>query len=259
MNGEAVLTSVADGVATVTLNRPDKRNAVDDATRGALIDALEGVGADEAVRAVVLTGAGPAFCAGGDIAGMRARLDAPQGRVGFNGWRRQKRTHRLIATVHGLDKPVVAAVNGPASGLGCDLALACDFVMVGPHATFAMAYLRRGLIPDGGGLYFLPRRVGLARAKELIYSARTIDAAEALAIGLADRHADDVVPAAQGWAAELSRGSPIALALAKSILNRALDLTAEEVFALGSEAQAICYATDEHRDAVRAFLDKSAR
>ncbi|MBJ3774568.1 enoyl-CoA hydratase/isomerase family protein [Acuticoccus mangrovi] len=257
---DAVLLDIAEGVATVTLNRPERRNAIDDATRLTLIDTLEHINADESVRAVVLTGAGSAFCAGGDIKGMKERMEAPVGRVGFNGWKRQKSTHRLIMTVHTLDKPTIAAVNGASSGLGSDLAFACDFVMVSEAATFAMAYRKRGLIPDGGGLYFLPRRVGLPRAKELIYSARTVGADEALAIGLADRRADgDVVTAARAWAGELAEGSMIALALAKSILNRGPDLPVEQVLALSSEAQAVCYATDDHRDSVRAFLDKSAR
>ena len=256
----AVLLDVAEGIATITLNRPAKRNAIDDAMRGLLVETLERVNAQGEVRAVLLTGAGSAFCAGGDIAGMKARLDAPAGQVGINGWRRQKSTHRVIAAVHDLEKPTIAAVNGAASGLGCDLALACDFVMAAPKATFAMAYRKRGLIPDGGGLYFLPRRVGLSRAKELVYSARTVQADEALGLGLADRIAKgDLLDEARAWAGEFADGSMIAMALSKSILNRALDLPAEQVFALGSEAQAICYATDEHRDSIRAFLDKGSR
>ena len=258
--GAVVLLEIADGIATVTLNRPDKRNAIDDAMRARLVDTMARVDADANVRAVVLTGAGRGFCSGGDIAGMKARLDAPIGRVGINGWQRQKDTHRTISAVRDLGKPTIAAVNGAASGLGCDLALACDFVLAGPDASFAMAYRKRGLIPDGGGLYFLPRRIGLARAKELVYSARAVEADEALSIGLADRIAEsDLLDAARRWAAELTEGSMIAMALSKSILNRALDLPAEQVFALGAEAQAICYATDEHRDAVRAFLDKTGR
>ena len=259
--GDAAVTlTIENAVAVVTLNRPDVRNAIDDATRVTLIETLEALGADEDVQAVILTGAGSAFCAGGDIRGMRERLNAPVGRVGYNGWKRQKSTHRAIHAVHNLDKPTIAAVNGPASGLGCDLAFACDFVIAGPSASFTMAYLKRGLIPDGGGLYFLPRRVGLARAKELIYSARKVEADEALAIGMADRLAGgDLIGEAKSWAAELTVGSPIALALAKSILNRSLDLPIEQVFALGGEAQSICYATDEHRDAVQAFLDKGSK
>lgn len=248
-------------VAVVTLNRPEKRNAINDAMRNALIEALIAVNADEGVGAVVLTGAGRSFCAGGDIGGMRERLEAPRGKVGFNGWKRQKQTHRLIATIYHMDKPVIAAVNGAASGLGCDLALACDFIVAGSAASFAMTYLKRGLIPDGGGLYFLPRRIGTTRAKELIFSARTIAADEAHHIGLADRLADGdaLLDEACIWAESLCFGPPSAVALSKSILNRSVDLPLETVFALGSEAQSMCYASDEHHDAVTAFLDKSSR
>jgi 2-(1,2-epoxy-1,2-dihydrophenyl)acetyl-CoA isomerase len=247
-------------IAAVVLNRPEKRNAINDEVRNQLIEAMNRVNADDAVRAVILTGAGSVFCAGGDIAGMRSRLEAPRGKVGFNGWKRQKQTHRLISTIYNIDKPTIAAVNGAASGLGCDLALACDFIMAGPAASFSMAYLRRGLIPDGGGLYFLPRRVGPVRAKELIFSTRSVAADEALSIGLADRLAgDDVLAAARAWASDLVGGPMAAVALAKSILNRAVDMPLETVFALGSEAQSICYASDEHHDAVNAFLNKTAK
>ena len=224
-------------VATVTLNRPEKRNAINDAMRNALIDALNEVNADDEVGAVVLTGAGRGFCAGGDIGGMRERLEAPRGKVGFNGWKRQKQTHRLISTINHMDKPVIAA------------------------ASFSMTYLKRGLIPDGGGLYFLPRRVGTTIAKELIFSARTVAADEAAMIGLADRLADaeTLLDEARNWAQSLCFGPPSAVALSKSIVNRSVDLTLETVFALGSEAQSICYASDEHHEAVTAFLDKKSR
>ena len=249
-----------DRVAVVVLNRPEKRNAINDDLRNQLIGALNTVNGEDKVRAVVLAGAGSVFCAGGDISGMRARLEAPRGEIGFNGWKRQKQTHRLINTIYNIDKPVVAAVNGAASGLGCDIALACDFIMAGPHATFSMTYLRRGLIPDGGGLDFLPRRVGPVRAKELIFSTRSVAADEAVAIGLADRLAGDgLLDDAVAWADKLAAGPQAAIALAKSILNRSVDLPLETVFALGSEAQSICYASDEHHDAVNAFLNKSTK
>ena len=130
--------------------------------------------------------------------------------------------------------------------------------MAAPPASFSMAYLKRGLIPDGGGLYFLPRRVGISRAKELIFSARTVVADEAEKIGLVDRvtNAEGLVRDAAKWAENLSFGPVSAIALSKSILNRSVDLPLETVFALGAEAQSICYASDEHRDAVTAFLDK---
>ena len=165
--------TIEDKVATVTLNRPEVRNAIDDAMRTEFIATLDRVAADEAVRAMVLTGKGKAFCAGGDIAGMQERLKAPAGEVGFNGWRRQQRTHQASQSCcTGCRKPVIAAVNGPASGLGCDMALACDFIMAIEAAVFTMSFIQRGLVPDGGGMYFLPRRVGLPRAKELIFTGR---------------------------------------------------------------------------------------
>jgi enoyl-CoA hydratase/carnithine racemase len=250
--------SISQSIATIALNRPAVRNAIDDDTRTELIAALDRVANDDAVRAVIITGKGSAFCAGGDISGMRQRLQAAPGQIAFNGWRRQRRTHQSIAMLHGLSKPTIAAVNGAASGLGCDLALACDFIMASSAANFAMSFIHRGLIPDGGGLYFLPRRVGLARAKELIFSGRRVSAEEALAIGLADRlsPADELLQDAHDWAIQLSHGSSAALALSKSILDRTFELTDEQIFALGREAQAICYTTSEHQDAVAAFLKK---
>ena len=245
------------GIATLTLNRPDKRNAITDAMRTELIDALEQVTADGAIRALVLTGAGKGFCAGGDVAGMQRRMDAPAGEVGFNGWTRQQRVHHSVALLHTMPKPVIAAVNGGANGLGADMALACDFVVASDEASFAWSYIKRGLIPDGGGMYFLPRRVGLPKAKELIFTGRKVEAAEALTLGIADRvsPADALLADAQAWARELSQGSAPALALGKSILNQSFELSAEQVFAQGSQAQGICYTTQQHRDAVMAFLN----
>jgi enoyl-CoA hydratase/carnithine racemase len=256
-----VLLSIEQSIAVVTLNRPEVRNAIDDEMRTQLIALLEGLANDGAISAVVITGAGKGFCAGGDIAGMQERLTVPAGEVAFNGWRRQKRTHQSVAALHGMPKPTIAAVNGAAVGLGCDMAMACDFVVASETATFSMSFVRRGLIPDGGGMYFLPRRIGLARAKELIFSGRTVNANEALQLGMVDRLAapETLVSAAVAWAAELSQGSPTALALAKSILDRTFETPEEQLFALGREAQAICYTTSEHRRAVDAFLNNKDR
>lgn len=259
MVDELVTLRVGNGVATIVLNRPDKRNAMSDAMRAQFADVLERVGADREIRAVVLTGAGKGFCAGGDVAGMERRLAAPPGEVGFNGWARQQGVHAVQSLLHDMAKPTIAAVNGAASGLGADTALACDFVMASPSASFTWSYIHRGLIPDGGGMYFLPRRVGLAQAKALIFSGRKVEAEEALRLGIADRMvpADSLVAEAEAWAAQLGAGSPVALALGKSILNRSLEATAAQVFAQGSQAQAICYTSSAHRDAVAAFLART--
>ncbi len=258
---DTVIYEVAEGIATLRLNRPERRNAIDDATRGLMIEALENAAADPAVRALVITGTGSAFCAGGDVRGMKERLAVPPEDVAFNGWRRQGRTHRAVALLHNLPKPTIAAVNGAAAGLGCDVALACDFIMAAEGAHMTMSFLARGLIPDGGGMYFLPRRVGLARAKELVFSGRRVGAAEALAIGMVDRVVPDADLAAEAtaWARQLSGGSPAALALAKSVLDRSLEMSFEDVLAEGAKAQAICYTTGEHRASVAAFLDAGKR
>ena len=184
----STIESTIDGrIAIITLNRPDVRNAVNESLRAEFVAAIAAVASDDRVRAVVLTGNGPAFCAGGDLAAMQQNLGAAAGQLAFNGWQRQRRLHEAVDALHRLTKPTIAAVNGPAVGLGCDLALCCDFILAAEQASFAMSFILRGLIPDGGGLYFLPRRVGLARAKELIFTGRRVEAKEALAIGLVDR------------------------------------------------------------------------
>ena len=251
-----------DGVAVVAFNRPDVRNAIDDAMRVEFAEVLDWVARDDTVRAMVLTGRGKSFCAGGDIAAMAERLKAPAGKIAVNGWQRQRRTHHAVANLHGLAKPTVAAVNGAAAGLGCDIALCCDFIVASnAYASFVMSYVIRGLIPDGGGMYFLPRRVGLQRAKEMIFSARKVDAAEALSIGLVDQLAEPerLIDDAVALARRMIVGSADAVALSKSILDQTFELSSEEIFALGAQAQAICYTTEAHRVAVEDFLAKRSR
>ena len=251
---------IEQGIATLTLNRPDKRNAMSDAMRREFVHALEQVTADKAIKAMVLTGAGKGFCAGGDISGMKERMNAAPGEVGFNGWHRQQGVHHAQSLLHTCPKPVIAAVNGAASGLGADTALACDFIMASEGASFTWSYIHRGIIPDGGGMYFLPRRVGLSKAKQLIFTGRKVEVDEALALGIVDRKVDgsSLVAQAQAWALELSQASSTALALSKTILNQTFELTSHDVFAQGSQAQGICYTSREHRAAVEAFLAKTS-
>ncbi|WP_250518421.1 enoyl-CoA hydratase/isomerase family protein [Caballeronia sp. ATUFL_M1_KS5A] len=260
MSDSSITLQAGNGIAVLTLNRPDKRNAFTDTMRDEFIAALENVSADQSVRALVLTGAGKGFCAGGDIAGMEKRMNAPAGEVAFNGWARQQIVHKAQMLLHTMPKPVIAAVNGAASGLGADTAIACDFVMASDHASFAWSYIHRGIVADGGGLYFLPRRTGLARAKELIFSGRTVELDEALNLGIADRKtsSETLLDDAIAWATELSRGSSVALALSKSILNQTYELSSEHVFAQGSQAQGICYTSTQHRESVMDFLAKAA-
>ncbi|WP_427026188.1 enoyl-CoA hydratase/isomerase family protein (plasmid) [Aureimonas ureilytica] len=256
-----ISVSQTNGIATITLNRPDVRNAINDQMRAELVAAFEQAGADKDVRGVILTGAGKGFCSGGDVGGMRARLDAPAGEVAFNGWKRQQSTHRGVAAIHGLTKPVIAAVNGAAFGLGLDMALACDFIVAAEGAKMSMSFIKRGLVSDGGGMYFLPRRVGLSRAKELILTGRVVETEEALRIGMVDRvvPGEALAETAQSWAEELCAGAPAAVALTKSILDKTFESTDDQIFALGREAQAICYTTAEHRRSVEDFLNKTSK
>ncbi|KRC36078.1 enoyl-CoA hydratase/isomerase family protein [Acidovorax sp. Root219] len=260
MTTELIELNVTHGIATLTLNRPDKRNAMSDDMRTEFIAALEHVSAEKSIRALVLTGNGKGFCAGGDISGMERRMNAPTGEIAFNGWHRQQRVHHTQTLLHTMPKPTIAAVNGAASGLGADTALACDFIIANEWANFSWSYIHRGIIPDGGGMYFLPRRVGLPKAKELIFTGRKVDVDEALAMGIVDRKtsAQTLVVDAQAWAAELSQGSATALALGKAILDQTFEMSAQQVFAQGSQAQGICYTSTEHRDAVMAFLAKAS-
>jgi enoyl-CoA hydratase/carnithine racemase len=209
----------------------------------------------------VLTGAGKGFCAGGDVEAMAKRLETPAGEVAFTGWSRQQRVHHAQVLLHSLPIPTIAAVNGAAAGLGADTALACDFVMAAEDATFSWSYINRGLIADGGAMFFLPRRVGLAKAKELIFSGRKIGAEEALKLGVVDRLASpsELMDAASQWARELSKGSKTAIALGKSILNRTFEQSIDDIFALGSQAQGICYTSSAHRQSVEDFLSGRGR
>ncbi|MCD1636494.1 enoyl-CoA hydratase/isomerase family protein [Martelella mediterranea] len=259
-SAEFIEVEIRDAVAIIRLNRPDVRNAINDQMRAEMIAAFEWADRSSEIRAVILTGAGKGFCSGGDIGGMRERLNAPQGDVAFNGWTRQKQTHRSVAVIHGCTKPVIAAVNGAAVGLGLDMAMACDFIVAVEGAKMSMSFLKRGLVSDGGGMYFLPRRVGLVRAKELILSGRIVLAEEGLSIGLVDRvtSADDLLDSACAWARELTQGSPAAIALTKSILDKTFESSDDEVFSLGRQAQAMCYTTKEHRASIEAFLDKTS-
>lgn len=259
---ERVLLTIHEGgVAVATLNRPEVLNAVDEELRGALARVVDQAHQDDRIRALVITGAGRGFCAGGDIKAMQSRLTAASGDIADVGWRRQRRLHHLVTRLHTLEKVTIAAVNGPAAGLGMDLALCCDFIMASEQASFVMSFILRGLVPDGGGMYYLPRRVGLARAKELIYTGRRVDAPEALALGIADRVAapDTLLGEATRWAADLSQHSRTALGLAKSILDRSFELSLEDALAAGAQAQAIAYTTTEHHASVAAFMERSAR
>jgi 2-(1,2-epoxy-1,2-dihydrophenyl)acetyl-CoA isomerase len=250
---DAVLYEVHEGVATLTLNRPAQRNALDEAMRNGIAQAVHALRADRNVRALVITGAGGAFCAGGDLRSIAAA--PPDGAA----WRaRMQGAHAWLRLLIELDKPVVAAVDGPAYGAGFGLALAADIVVASARARFCLSFMRLGLVPDFGTLYTLPRIVGVQRAKELMLSAREVAADEALALGIAAEVVapERVLARAQALARSFVGASPLAVSLVKRALAAAPQASLDTMLETEAQAQALCATSAEHRDAIARFLDK---
>jgi 2-(1,2-epoxy-1,2-dihydrophenyl)acetyl-CoA isomerase len=253
MGGTTVLVEQSDGIATLTLNRPEVRNALDLEMREALETALRDLEADATVRVLVLTGAGEHFCAGGDVKLMQARR-----MTAADGQRRVEAMNRAVRALAEFRAPTIARVDGFAVGAGCNLALACDLVLASDRARFGEVFARIGLVPDGGGTYFLPRRVGLARAKELCFTADVVDAAEAWRLGLVNR----VVPVAElatatgALARRIAGGPPRALAAAKVLLNRGASLDLETCLAWEALAQGLMIESEDHREGLASFFEK---
>lgn len=244
--------------AVLTLNRPEQRNALDDALRSALAAAVADVRDDASVRSVVLTGAGGHFCAGGDVKAM-AQLEGHDD-LGFLTRDRLARMHRWFDELVDLEKPVIAAVEGAAYGAGLSLALAADFILVAPSARLCAAFTRIGLVPDVGAMYLLPRQVGLSRAKELVFSARVVEAGEAVRIGLAHATVEgDLLAGALEFAEGFTDAPAQALGLAKSIMNHAFESDRRSVYALEAMAQAVCRGSDGHRRALEAMQSGQRR
>jgi 2-(1,2-epoxy-1,2-dihydrophenyl)acetyl-CoA isomerase len=250
---ETLECAIEDGVARITLNRPEAMNAFNMQLKQELGDTLRDCATSDEVRALVLTGAGRAFSAGGDLVEMDPGRAPAETRA-----RMRALLHGTVFTLARLEKPVVAAVNGHCYGFGLSLALACDITYAAAGATFSMAFTRVGLVPDGAAIYYLTRIVGLNRAKELVLTARRFGAEEALALGLATRITadEDLVPAAMEIARELAQGATLALGLSKRLLEQASTLSLDDAAEIEAYAQAIMMASDDHAEAVAAFRDK---
>jgi 2-(1,2-epoxy-1,2-dihydrophenyl)acetyl-CoA isomerase len=252
MDYEAILVRKAGPVATVTMNRPEALNFLDPIMAQEIESALADFEKDEEVRAVIITGAGRAFCAGGDVKFMKQEWPVYDLVV------RMERVTGFIKAMLDLPKPIIASVNGPAVGAGCNIALAADLVLASEKATFCQVFTRIGLIPDCGGIYLLPRRVGMTKAKELIFTARTIEAGEAERIGLVNR----VVPAealeeeTRKIAAELASGPTMAIGIAKRLLNQSYESDFETILQAENSNQVLLRKTEDHREGVRAFFEK---
>jgi 2-(1,2-epoxy-1,2-dihydrophenyl)acetyl-CoA isomerase len=260
---EQVRHRLDGGVAWITLNRPEAGNALTPDARNRVIDLLEAAGGDLATRAVVLTATGAkAFCTGADLRARRDEAPKPEGApdrpVGTVARMIRTGAQRLVAAVQDCEKPVVAAVNGTAAGLGAHLALACDLVLAAEGSRFIEVFVRRGITPDGGGAYLLPRLVGLHKAKELVFFGDDCPAEEAERIGLVNRvvPADELEATAAEWAGRLATGPTPAISLAKSLLNRSLDTDRTTAFAEEAAAQEIAMTSEDAAEGVRSFVER---
>jgi 2-(1,2-epoxy-1,2-dihydrophenyl)acetyl-CoA isomerase len=250
-----VVSTVTDKVATIRLNRPEKLNAFTDDMITAWVGLLEEYRSRDDVNVIVLTGTGRAFSTGGDVgkfsqyasntaAGIKARLS--------------ENVQRLAMKMQDIDKPVIAAVNGLATGGGVDIALMCDMRFAARSAKFAETYVKMGLIPGAGGCYYLPRIVGVAKALELFWSSEAITAKEALRIGLVNRVCDDdkLAEETQAFAGKLARGAPLAVKLVKRILYRGMETDLRGALDLVASNMPVVRMSEDHREAVAAFREK---
>ena len=251
MEQQVVLWEQRGPVAIITLNRPSALNALNDAVVSSLSDLLSQAEADEAIRVVVLRGAGKGFCAGGDL-GYLESLKTPLERKNFI-----QRVGSVAKQIMDLPKPVVAMVNGVAAGAGCNLMLACDLIVAAHCARFAQSFAKVGLIPDCAGLFLLPRAVGRAWAKEMMFTGELLSATQASAIGLVNHvvEVEYLECETMHLAEKLSKSPPIALALTKQMLNHS-DASLEDVLNFEALAQPFCLETEDHHEGVAAFREK---
>ena len=249
---ETLLVDRAEGVVTVTLNRPEKKNAANDTMWDELTSVFGEVARTAGDRVLVVTGAGGAFCSGADLTGGSG---SPGGEGGMA---RMRRIGSVALALHRLPKPTIAKVGGVAAGAGCNLALGCDLVVASDDARFSEIFAKRGLSLDFGGSWLLPRLIGLHKAKELAFFADVISAGEAERLGFVNR----VVPAAEldsfvdDWARRLAAGPPTALSMTKTMLNGALALSMDEALEAEARVQNVNFGTKDFQEAIAAFLQK---
>jgi 2-(1,2-epoxy-1,2-dihydrophenyl)acetyl-CoA isomerase len=258
MTYKCLLFELKDGVATLTLNRPERLNALGDTLRDDLHDAILKCSDNPDVRVIVITGAGKGFCSGGDVKAMN---EAKEGR-------RERPLVEKIAPNRDLTllamrdapQPIIAAINGAAAGAGMNLALGCDIRIASTAAKFSQAFVKRGLHPDWGGTYFLPRVVGFAKAAELIFTGDVIDAAEALRLGLVSRVVEPemLMPTVHELARKIAAGPPIAIRLARRALYKNADGDLRSALEFETFAQNVCFETEDATEGVRAFVEKRA-
>ena len=248
--------STEDGVAILTLDRPDVLNAFNDELGTALLEAITDASDDEAVRCIVITGAGRAFCSGEDLGALTSQYE--RGEVPDLGHTLVKRYNPLIRALRAAPKPVIAAVNGVAAGAGASLALACDFRIASEDAKLILAFIRVGLVPDSGALWFLAKMVGAARALELGASGHPVDAQRGLELGLFSQVVprDEFESTWRAFAGRLATMATAAFALTKELTNDALERGLEDQLQAEVKAQTAAGRTEDHLEGIRAFFEK---
>lgn len=252
---KTILYTLENNVAWVTMNRPEQRNAVNAEMREELISAFTDARGNPDIRALVLTATGKGFCTGADLSGPRG-----QGPSGPGATREvmKSSSQRLIRALWELEKPVVAAVNGVAAGLGAHLAFACDFVIAAADARFIEVFVRRGIAVDAGGAFLLPRLIGLQKAKELVFFGDDLSAEDALRLGLVSKvvPGDQLEAAAREWAERLAKGPTFAIGLSKRLLNRSLESSFETALEEEAMAQALVAQSEDTREGMLAFMER---
>ena len=259
-----ILHHVDGGVLHITINRPEVKNALGSDDRLHIVELLDRASEDLHVRAVVLTGAGGAFCSGADLRASRSPLPRPEGApdVAQGDVARGIRLYaqRLIAAIMDCEKPVIAAVDGVAAGMGAHMAFACDLVIASSRARFIEVFIRRALVPDAGGAYLLPRMIGPHRAKQLMFFGDDVSAADAHQLGLVNAVVapQELLTTATQWASRLASGPTRTIALTKALVNRSLDVDRATAFEAEANAQDMNMATHDGREGVTSFVERRA-
>ncbi|HZS45035.1 MAG TPA: enoyl-CoA hydratase-related protein [Blastocatellia bacterium] len=256
-NNENIILEKQDRIATITLNRPEKLNAFAGRMRDELAEAIEDAGQDNAIRVVVITGAGKAFCSGADLT-RTVELAKDKDSAAFRSLLEAGR--RVVSDIRQMPKPVIASINGAAAGAGLNLALACDIRLASATAKFSQAFVKIGLHPDWGGTFFLPRLIGTAKSCELMFTGDAIDAATAERLGIINRAVppEELQTATKELASKLSAAPPLAIAMMKRAIYRSAEDSLEAMLAYETEAQLACFESQDCLEGINAFLEKRA-
>lgn len=251
MNYKKIIYKKADSIATVILNRPEAYNALDLDIRKELYEVVLEVESDKSIKVLIITGSGKAFCGGGDITTMR-KMSVIDSRE------RLRFIQGIYFKLSTMEKVVIASVNGHAYGAGCNLALACDLIICSKDAKFCQPYMKVGLIPDVGAMYFLPRTIGMVKAKELIFTGRVVEADEAERMGLVNYvvSPQDLETKTMDLAQQISDGPTYAIGMAKTIINSSFESDLKTLLHREADAQAICFQTEDFIEGTSAFLEK---